>query len=117
MECAEKSGGVKMLKTLWLLMLLQIVSFCEPFENNSEPLTASELDGISVSLDFAELLEPGWTAKEQTVVDFISELLCPEESNYRFYHVLVDHSLRTRIADEILKRLGACLSAGILTTQ
>lgn len=98
-------------------MLLQTVSFCEPFENNSEQLTASELDGLGVSLDFAEFFEPGWTAKEQTVVDFISELLCPEKSNYRFYHVLVDHALQTQIADEILKRLGACLSAGILTTR
>lgn len=65
----------------------------------------------------ANKLEQSWSIVQQVKVDYIVDLLCLNRSDYRFYHILVDRTLETPIADEILRRLSACVTAGILTTE
>lgn len=70
----------------------------------------SEKSNLSHSL-------PKLSEAQRVKINYIVDLLCVNKSDYRFYHILVDDALETPIADEILKHLSACITAGLLTNK
>lgn len=108
---------MKMLKTVWFLILFQTKCFCKPFENISEQLLSTELDFTKVELNVSQYFHFDQMNYNEALVEYVIKMLCNKNVDYRFYHILVDRSLHTKIADELLKRLGTCISGGILTTE
>lgn len=54
---------------------------------------------------------------DDTRIEFIESVLCHNESDYRFFHLLVDLNLQTSIAEHILMKINKCSRGGMFTTR
>lgn len=54
--------------------------------------------------------------KHDTVIDYVTQLICNNRSSYRFFHIYVDKSTSTMMPDRLMSDLNECMSAGILTS-
>lgn len=118
------------IKSVSILILISIISFSICFididllqinendanVNNFIGGNENRSENFNISTQIDNYLK-NLTKNQQIKINYILNLLCLNKSDYRFYHIFVDEALETSIADEILKGLSDCVTAGLLTTM